>query len=105
VWLRKRGLKKDKTVYLFNGAEKKIQSAQFAVLDIPVGDKDLQQCADAVMRLRGEYLFASKNFSDIIFTDNEDGKYEFTEPFTEDHLYTYLEKVSENAAQLPYQSN
>src|SRR4051812_6870288 len=50
-WLRTIGLKKNSTVYLYNGKPKAWQGAQFAVLDIRVGDKDLQQCADAVMRL------------------------------------------------------
>src|SRR5215216_2798811 len=59
-WLRKTPLKKDKSVHLYNGQLKRNQSAQFAVVDIPVGDKDLQQCADAVMRLRAEYLFSQK---------------------------------------------
>ena len=68
-WLRAIPLKKDKTVYLYNGSIKPNQSAQFAVLDISVGTKDLQQCADAVMRLRAEYLFANKKFSAIAFMD------------------------------------
>jgi hypothetical protein len=69
VWVRKVPLKKDKTVYLYNGSRKRNQLAQFAVLDIPVGTKDLQQCADAVMRLRAEYLFAEKRYRDIAFMD------------------------------------
>ncbi|MDR3713868.1 MAG: DUF4846 domain-containing protein [Puia sp.] len=55
-WLRSIPLKKDKTVYLYDGSRKQNQSAQFAVLDISVGKEDLQQCADAVMRLRAGYL-------------------------------------------------
>ena len=51
---------KNKTVYLFDGSIKKHQSAQFAVVDISVVKKVLQQCADPVMRLRAEYLFAQK---------------------------------------------
>src|SRR5690349_4140272 len=50
-WLRDIRLKNDNAVYLFNGSLKANQSAQFAVLDISVGEKNLQQCADAVMRL------------------------------------------------------
>ena len=66
AWLRMVSLKKDKTVYLFNGQLKRNQSAQFAVIDIPTGNKDLQQCADAVMRLRAEYLFAKKNIQTLL---------------------------------------
>jgi hypothetical protein len=60
TYLRKIALKKDKTVYLFNGEKKANQNAQYAVLDVSVGDRDLQQCADAVMRLRAEYLYDTK---------------------------------------------
>lgn len=66
-WLRSVPLKGDKTVYLYNGRQKLNQSAQFAVLDMTVGTKDLQQCADAVMRLYAEYLYNSKQFSRIAF--------------------------------------
>ncbi len=38
-----------------------------AVVDISVGNQDLQQCADAVMRLRGEYLYHAKRYNDISF--------------------------------------
>lgn len=90
AWLRKIPLKKNKTVYLFNGDKKADQSAQFAVLDISTGDKNLQQCADAVMRLRAEYLFANKQYAAISFTDNENGVYQFTQPYTKEHLQSYL---------------
>lgn len=66
-WLRQIPLKKDRTVYLFDGSAKRNQDAQFAVLDISVGHKDLQQCADAVMRLRAEFLYAQKDFAGIEF--------------------------------------
>lgn len=67
AWLRKVALKKDKTVYLYNGNKKRNQAAQFVVLDISVGKKDLQQCADAVMRLYAEYLYANQAFNRIAF--------------------------------------
>ncbi|MEO6520318.1 MAG: DUF4846 domain-containing protein [Mucilaginibacter sp.] len=38
-----------------------------AVVDISIGKRDLQQCADAVMRLRGEYLYHTQNYSAISF--------------------------------------
>jgi hypothetical protein len=92
-WLENIVLKKDKTVYKFDGTEKYNQTAQFAVLDISVGKKDLQQCADAVMRLRAEYLFAQKKFDEIIFRDNGTGVYTFTQPYSRENFTKYLENV------------
>jgi hypothetical protein len=54
-------------VLLFNGQRKGNQSAQEAVIDIDVGKRDLQQCADAVMRLRAEFLRASGDAGKICF--------------------------------------
>lgn len=93
AWLRQTGLKEDRTVHLFNGQEKRNQQAQFAVVDMPVGYKDLQQCADAVMRLRAEYLFAQKRFTEIVFYDNNKTAYAFTPPFTRTHFENYLLQV------------
>src|SRR6185369_10767305 len=73
-WLRTINLKKNSTVYLYNGRPKNWQGAQFAVLDMPIGDKDLQQCADAVMRLRAEYFFSRDEMDSLRFraTDGTD---------------------------------
>lgn len=54
-------------VLLYNGNEKNRQDVHAAVLDISVGNKDLQQCADAVMRLRAEYLYQTKQYSKLHF--------------------------------------
>lgn len=54
-------------VKLYNGELKYNTSAYMAVVDLPIGKKDLQQCADAVMRLRAEYLFSQKKFGEIEF--------------------------------------
>jgi hypothetical protein len=89
-WLEEVLLKKDKTVYLFDGRKKQNQTAQFAVLDIPIGNKDLQQCADAVMRLRAMYLFNIKEFDSITFYDNNKMAYHFTEPYSDSHFNNYL---------------
>jgi hypothetical protein len=93
AWLRRIPLKKDKTVYLFNGQPKANQEAQYAVMDVPVGSRDLQQCADALMRLRAEYLFAQQRFADILFIDNEGGQYPFTAPYTRPRFEAYLQRV------------
>jgi Domain of unknown function (4846) len=93
AWLRKLPLKKDKAVYLYNGQLKGNQDAQFAVLDIPVGNKDLQQCADAVMRLRAEYLYAQGRYAAIIFWDNEGQSYPFTKPYSRANFDQYLQRV------------
>lgn len=92
-WLRALPLKKDPTVYLYNGSVKPNQDAQFAVINISVGNKDLQQCADAVMRLRAEYLFSQQQYDKISFTDNEGTVYKFDRPFTRERFNTYLQRV------------
>lgn len=67
-WLRDLPLlAKNSSVRLFNGQMKGNQSAHFAVVDIDVGSRDLQQCADAVMRLRAEYLLAAGREDRISF--------------------------------------
>jgi len=64
-WLLDLKLKKNKTVYLYNGKLKSDQDAQYAVIDLAIGKKDLVQCADAAMKLRADYLF-EKHFYDQI---------------------------------------
>lgn len=67
-WLRHLPLKTAGTpVRLFNGRLKGSQSVHHAVVDIDTGERDLQQCADAVIRLRAEYLYFSRQFTNITF--------------------------------------
>ena len=66
-YLQNINLKKDNTVYYFDGTKKTNQNLHYAVLDISVPKKDLQQCADAVMRLRAEYFFTRKEYDKIEF--------------------------------------
>lgn len=74
AWLRGLPMKPlGSPVLIYTGAAKWRQDAHVAVVDIDVGKRDLQQCADAVMRLRGEWLYAAGRQRDIRFNDT-DGK-------------------------------
>jgi hypothetical protein len=67
AWLRGLPLRPAGTLArLYNGQLKNNQAVVAAVVDIDPGTKDLQQCADAVIRLRAEYLF-SQNPNKIHF--------------------------------------
>jgi hypothetical protein len=92
-FLRNINLKENTTVYLFNGQPKRNQSAQYALLDVSTGNKDLQQCADAVMRLRAEYQFNQKQFEQIVFYDNAKTAYTFSAPYTRERFDNYLSRV------------
>ena len=68
AWLRQVPLRAGRsTVRLHNGNAKPDQSLHVAVLDIDTGRADLQQCADAVMRLRAEYLFSHGRAEQVCF--------------------------------------
>lgn len=77
-WLRHTKLKKDNTVYLYNGQKKRNQQAQYAVLDISIGKRDLQQCADAAMRLYAEWLYSEKQYAKIVFLATDGTEMDYT---------------------------
>lgn len=54
-------------VKYFNGITKNKNNVYDAVVDLPIGKRDLHQCADAVMRLRAEYFYTKKEYDSIHF--------------------------------------
>jgi hypothetical protein len=67
-WLRRLPLKKaGAPVMLHNGRRKAGQSGHVRVIEIDVGTANLQQCTDAVIRLRAEYLYSRGKYDDIRF--------------------------------------
>ena len=68
-WLRHLPLKENQTdVKLYNGSLKGRQDVHIALIDIDAGgNEDLQQCADACMRLRAEYLYSIGDYKNIHF--------------------------------------
>lgn len=54
-------------VRLFDGRIKVDRGVHAAVVDLPIGRRDLHQCADAIIRLRAEYLFSQRRFDEIRF--------------------------------------
>ncbi|MBI39377.1 MAG: hypothetical protein CMF59_07240 [Leptospiraceae bacterium] len=67
LFLRNLRLLPSKTVYLYNGKRKGNQEAHFRIVDLSVGKKDLQQCADALIRIRSEYFWHSNQKEKISF--------------------------------------
>ncbi len=68
-YLRKLKLKPDGSiVHYYNGRAKENNGVYVAVVDMPIGNKDLQQCADVIMHVRAEYLFITHQENKIHFT-------------------------------------
>jgi hypothetical protein len=68
AFLRSLPLKPDGAdVKCYDGTIKYNGGAYVAVVDLPIGNKDLHQCADAIMRLRAEYLWKKGDYSSIAF--------------------------------------
>lgn len=65
-------------VMYFDGRVKNTSNVYAAVVDLPIGTKDLHQCADAVMRLRADYLWNTRQFDKIHFN--------FTNGFRADYI-------------------
>lgn len=80
-------------VSYYNGTKKRNNNVYIGVVDMDIDAQDLQQCADAVMRLRGEYLYHQKNYSDIHFNFLSDGKPRYYKDYVKgDYSYTKFRK-------------
>ena len=66
-FLRNLPLKPDGAKVHYYDGRVKSRDVYLAVVDYTLGDRDLQQCADAVIRLRAEYLYATDQFDKIQF--------------------------------------
>lgn len=79
-YLRNLPLKKKGTlVKYYNGKIKNKPNVYSAVIDLPIGNKNLHQCADAVIRLRAEYLYQQKEFDKIHFNSTNGFKAHYSE--------------------------
>lgn len=79
AWLRALPMKPSGApVLLHTGARKWRQDAHAAVIDIDTGSRDLQQCADAVMRLRAEWLWSIGAKDKIAFDYTGGGRVSYT---------------------------
>ncbi len=68
AFLREYELKEDKAeVLLYDGSKKGNQNAHVAVFKLPIENRDLQQCADSIMRVYAEYYWSQKEYDRIAF--------------------------------------
>jgi hypothetical protein len=75
-------------VKYFDGRSKMKENVYYAVVDQDIDPVDLQQCADAVMRLRGEFLFEQKKYDQIHFNFVSDNKPRYFKEYAKgDHSY------------------
>lgn len=85
-------------VKYFNGKEKNKTQVYSSVINLPIGTKDLHQCADATMRLRADYLYNQKRYSEIAFNFISDGKPRYytdyvNGDYTSQKYWSYLEHI------------
>lgn len=95
-WLRGLPMKKaGAPVLTFTGKLKARQDVHTDVLDIDVGNRDLQQCADAIMRLRAEWLYSMRRDKEIAFNDTKGKRLKFASRSKRDYqgLRRYLNYV------------
>jgi len=96
AWLRGLPLRPEGApVLTYTGKPKWRQDVHAAVIDIDVGKRDLQQCADAIMRLRAEWLYGLGRDKEIAFNDTDGKRRRFSAYKRKDHagLRKYMDLV------------
>lgn len=79
-YLRNLPLKKaNSSVLYYDGRVKSNYGVYEAVIDLPIGKRNLHQCADAVMRLKAEYLWSTKQYDKIHFNFTNGFRVDYTE--------------------------
>ena len=66
-------------VKLYNGKTKPNYNVYDAVIDLEIGKRDLHQCADAIMRLRAEYLWTQQQYDKIHFNFTNGFRVDYSE--------------------------
>lgn len=86
--LKKSGAK----VELYKGGEARLQSLCYAVVNVPI-ISNYEQCADVCMRLRAEYLFATRQYDRISFNDVNGNRLAYYGGGSRKALEKYLKKL------------
>jgi hypothetical protein len=96
-------------VRYFDGALKPSDGVYVAVVDYDIGDRDLHQCADAIIRLRAEYLFSHHKFDQIAFnfTSGDTARFsQFAEgyrPVVLNNIVTWTRKAGSDTSYAAFQ--
>jgi len=69
---------KGSKVKYYSGSTKFNDNIYTDVIDLKIGNKNLHHCADAIIRLRSEFLWAQQKYDEIIFNFTNGQKVEYS---------------------------